>query len=1001
MTPSEQVIQQAIENLSAGEFQRLAESYAQIILPNRFKTLDPTGRTRTDATRPGWPDARVLLQGGRVDGVEATKDSDWRGHLERDLKKAENLGAGRLAGFLFVAWAAAPHDPSAVQKYRRRLVRLGVPEANVEFVFQGQLVRDLRQPRFASVWVDPLGLPPSCDPFQQVPHARVFGMPGYGFAPSKEEYLQGLVHRPSVADRVEALLQSEGWALVRGRGATGKTVLAIQIALTPKGISCPAYYLDLASDEIAMNVHQALEVITTLADEGVLFIVDNVHLREDLTLGLFNQWQSFPNRSRFLMLGRQVSTTSELKGIASALYELEPEAVPLEVEKTDLAGVFSRLARRKALHADDVSLPPSETLSQWHRVFAGDLVAFSAAVMRKLDQLLKGRWEIRAEDAREHVQETYLDPLTLEERRNLLLAATLATLEIETPAQALEIGGLPQSVRYGIVQRRERGRARYVSYHLVHPSLAGLLLKAASPAVSQSEMFDTAARRNAFCGTFIAARLEASDRSREAAEVLGAVLHSDGGLAAAVFVPSLQFAASILENMARFGVLTKSEADRQLADEPDELVSSALRTQLHFLASFLAYAEVNLPKVYCALCDALAKPENLKVLSETALRTPVGDLASFLAYAEINLPKVYCALCDALAKPENLKVLSETALRTPVGDLASFLEYAANTLPCVNESLKVELSNSESLRRLAANACRAPLGSFVKFLRAAPMAKAVAGTIDRDTWDKARLAMRSEQPSFLPELSKHLNRFERPELAEAPARALVCGAQIQHWHMRAIGFPHLSHTLRLGRAAGQEAITRFLDSIATEAWLSQQYADASCGAIAGGLYGLWGCFDEPVLRRFRTKALEQRVIIEIKILHALDVPDLSAALQLLGSSALLGVNAGAIRVTWPCEKRIDEVLRFSAARPDLAAIGYIQMQLWIGLREMARLRVDTMRVPKATGNQALALWKKAEPFTERLRTLNTWMINWLEQCKQNRWVLVRDNAPPAKAIRVG
>lgn len=194
MNPSESAIQTAVDKLkkSPGRFQRLAEHYAQVIYAERFKNLIPSGRNPQDVAVKGWPDAYALLPDCRVHAVEATHSSDWRRHLEKDLKNADAFGTGRLAGFLFIAWASAP-SVGLIQEYRDRFVELGVPAENVTFVFRQQLVRDLSQPRFASVWVDLLQLRCDCYPFHTIGDARVFGRVGqvYAFAPTKDEYIQG------------------------------------------------------------------------------------------------------------------------------------------------------------------------------------------------------------------------------------------------------------------------------------------------------------------------------------------------------------------------------------------------------------------------------------------------------------------------------------------------------------------------------------------------------------------------------------------------------------------------------------------------------------------------------------------------------------------------------------------------------------------------------------------------------------------------------------------
>src|SRR5688500_13295284 len=103
MNPSESAIREAVENLkrSPATFQRLAERYAQLAFPDRYRDLLPKGRNPQDVAIKGWPDAYVLLADGRIDAVEMTHSPAWESHIAKDYEEAKKLGPNRLAGFLF------------------------------------------------------------------------------------------------------------------------------------------------------------------------------------------------------------------------------------------------------------------------------------------------------------------------------------------------------------------------------------------------------------------------------------------------------------------------------------------------------------------------------------------------------------------------------------------------------------------------------------------------------------------------------------------------------------------------------------------------------------------------------------------------------------------------------------------------------------------------------------------------------------------------------------
>ena len=1266
MLIAESSIEAAIEALksSPGKFQRLVECYAQLTYPHRFKDLAPSGRNPNDVTVKGWPDIYSISSDRRLDVAEATHSVAWPDHLKDDLEKAEALGPGRLAGFLFVAWDNDP-SPLADNKranprydklmgFRDRLIALDVPSENINFVFKKQLVRTLTQPRFASVLKEILELPCHPLPFRLISQVReLFGLPGRldVFAPTEEEYLKGLVHRTTITDEVEDRLESRGWAWVRGLGAAGKTVLAIRIALGYESESRPAYYLDLAKTDASAS--EALDVITTHADDQVLFIVDNIHLNEEFARDVFDHWQTAPMRSRLLLLGRDISI-SNARGIAHPLDELKPDALTLEVRPDDLAGVFLRLARRFLASRDYCSVPPHEVLKGWQARFGGDLIAFSAAVAHRIKALTQSDWLLQAQDAAKYVQEAYLERVSEAERRNLLRIAVLAQLEMYVPEEAIELPKIRSFLQIGLVHRLARGSGKRDGYQLVHPGLGDLLITAAGYSGEKlnqftSEDFSYVAHRVASYGLQIVARLESAKREQEAISVLKSIIESEQGGVVALTRPGLQNLRWNCELIVRLRVLAASEIDEKLANEysalsegalgtplgvigssltyaerklpkaysvlatvfahpkslqalsevacytplgalgtflgyaerkqpkfyiafvaalaqpkalkalseaalrtslsplaffldyaehrlpkvyealvatlakPDNLTAlseaalriplgnlgrfldyverklpdvnaallgvlgqpenlkvlteaalrtplanigsfleyverrlpnfhaalavalaqpenlmavsqAALRMPLGDLSSFLGYLERKLPNVYAASVDVLAEPENLKGLSEAALhtplgqlasfldyverklpnvyaasvdvlsqpenrmalsdaalRTPLGQLASFLDYVERKLPSVYAASVDVLAQPENLKALRDAALRTPLDQLASFLIYAERKLPIIVKTLNKTLAEAEAVNTIARVACQSPLTGLLKFLRTAAFAAAVVAAIDQDEWDSSRLTIKSDQPNYFHALAKALQSLGRPELAEAPARALIIAAEPELWQTSVIGTHQLTRVMAFGRGAGKEAILRFLARVATPAWLEERYDSAHSYGIAASLLTLWGSFDQSILDHFRIDALNIRVTSEVKYLKLLTPENLLGAIELLGCSSLIGLHIDRSLVRWPSISQVCGAIQLSGLDAQMETIGHIQIQLWLGLREMARLRPDRIEVPPAAGDRMLALWKNAAQDSDKHKALSVWMIDWLERCACSGWILIPDH----------
>ena len=405
--------------------------------------------------------------------------------------------------------------------------------------------------------------------------------------------------------------------------------------------------------------------------------------------------------------------------------------------------------------------------------------------------------------------------------------------------------------------------------------------------------------------------------------------------------------------------------------------------------------------MFTALAGDLAQSENRKGLADRALQTPLHFLASFLGYAAktAELKSVFTALAGDLAQSENRKALADRALKTPLDSLANFLGYAAKTteLKPVFTALAEDLARPENRRHLTTALEGQPLDAVVSVMKsdvASDLWTAVFANVDAAGWEEARRAEELPQINAFVAFQRIATQKGRPELAEAPALRVVLGSTRDHWHQPVIALHHLAHVLRLARAATPDQIEGFLDRMATAQWVDERLESVSAGGLAGSLLGLATTLEPDRRRWFVRESLPERVGRELSRLGIYDSEFRAQALSLLGAAAAIGVSMPAMHVDWPDTSELAEVLELRLPDPAHATIGHLQVQLWLGLREMARLRADLVTVSQRLADRILDLWmathdgETGKALPPHVRDLNAEMIAWLRQCKANGWRLI-------------
>lgn len=105
---------------------------------------------------------------------------------------------------------------------------------------------------------------------------------------------------------------------------------------------------------------------------------------------------------------------------------------------------------------------------------------------------------------------------------------------------------------------------------------------------------------------------------------------------------------------------------------------------------------------------------------------------------------------------------------------------------------------------------------------------------------------------------------------------------------------------------------------------------------------------------FLRDALRERVTREIMRRESRDVESWTKTLSLLGAAAAIGFRIPRVNTDWPGSAELEAILDLRQPEPGRTTIGHLQAQLWLGLREMARLRPNPVTVLSRLANPVWA-----------------------------------------------
>jgi hypothetical protein len=684
---------------------------------------------------------------------------------------------------------------------------LGIPADNVRFVFKRELTSTIAKPRFARIWVEILDLPASSEPFSLVgrgeagsPSSMLFGSPG-SFLPTVDDYLSSRVHRAHVATAVEDDLDRQRWALVWGNGASGKTTLALSVALSAAYREKNCYYVSIEGEDFP--VAAAAEVIATRADEYVLFIVDNIHLNPRAAASLFSEWKAVGRESRMLLLGRRRDEIPYLSDGLAPFAALEARVLDVDLET--MRGAFGRLVPSALL---EDTLPPDE-VQTWLALFGGDLIVFAAAVSRRQDFLRRGSWRLTPEDAVDYVRERHLLGLSANERINLLRVSVAVSLERGLDSEALEEDGLRVSTRRGIIRAQRTGIRGSVRYFLVHEGIATLILRAADAEAEVQSIACAIARRSSNSGFSMAHALHRRGNSEGARAVLDALWTdsrwplSAGGLSSILI--------GTVRSLETISKVRRADLNARIVRSMPGLVAQIVGGNLAAMYDQVRQLFRDYPIVYRSLSSNLVSKACIEHLPEACAVDLQGVIAFLRNTAtDLSLSFVHRSWREVLFPLPVPAKLPGWALAAPFGALPAMMSYLEGHRPPWAAALDTIYSSPKQLQRLTDEAYSS---DWISLFKIAPrtFGRRIIEAIDIAAWAERETPI---NPGDFMGCARVEGLTSRSlELLELLARRLIGSLADDGSACEKLPLLQAGMLLRFSRQTQPEVTGRFLDAM--------------------------------------------------------------------------------------------------------------------------------------------------------------------------------------------
>ena len=252
-----------------------------------------------------------------------------------------------------------------------------------------------------------------------------------------------------------------------------------------------------------------------------------------------------------------------------------------------------------------------------------------------------------------------------------------------------------------------------------------------------------------------------------------------------------------------------------------------------------------------------------------------------------------------------------------------------------HDALVETLLEPAVLRDLAHRLSRSRVRERVGFLVPHPVVARVLDEVGQTRWQTPELTREIvERPVLFPPLARRLLVVGYGSWANPIGCAIVDQEPGRSWESSRLRLAHLSHVLRVARESTPERRRGFVERLGGADWIERRIATDIASELPPSLWSIWH-FAPEVEDLVIPDALAQR-LAEVLGSPYPDVWWLRTSLKLVGACALYAVSLTACDVVALSSDAINKAVAGDGRQAGHLTPG--QLQVWLGLHELARLR---------------------------------------------------------------